>query len=111
MVFAFFAGCGTFIWLSLTSSIAFGRYLTAAIIFGAILAGRLVGKIAERASVGWSKLALGVAALLVTAGCATSFANSVTATAPVQPVSQLASAISSIITSKEASVTTGAPRL
>lgn len=90
MVFGFFAGCGTFVWLSLTSSIAFGRYFTAAIIFGAILAGRLVGKIAEHASIGWSKVALAGIAVLVTAGSASTFVSSITATAPVQPVSQLA---------------------
>jgi len=90
MLFGFFAGCGTFIWLSLTSSIAFGRYLTSAIIFGAILAGRLVGKIAERADIGWPKAALAGAAVLVFAGCASTFVSSVTMAEPVQPVSQLA---------------------
>ena len=90
MLFGLFAGCGTFIWLSLTSSIAFGRYLTSAIIFGTILAGRLVGKIGERASNGWPKAALAGAAALVLAGCASTFVSSVTTTAPVQPVSQLA---------------------
>jgi hypothetical protein len=91
MVFGFLLGCGTFVWLSLTSSIAFGRYLTAATIFGAILAGRLVGKIAERAEEIWQRALLTGVALLVVAGCATSFVSSITATAPVQPVSQLAS--------------------
>ena len=47
LVFAFFGGCGTFIWLSFSNSIAFGRYLSAALIFGAILAGRLVGRVVD----------------------------------------------------------------
>ena len=85
-----FGGCGTFIWLSLTSSIAFGRYLTSAVIFGAILAGRLVGRLVERSSNGWQKPALAIAAVLVLSGCTTSFVESVTAPAPVQPVTQLA---------------------
>jgi hypothetical protein len=91
MVFGLFGGCGTFIWLSLTSSIAFGRYLTSAVIFGAILAGRLVARIAEHADDLMRNLALSVVAVLVVAGCASSFVSSVTMTAPVQPVTKLAS--------------------
>lgn len=91
MVFGFFGGCGTFIWLSLTSSIAFGRYLTAATIFGAILAGRLVGRIAELANSTWQTAALAGTALLVVAGCVTSFVSSLALATPVQPAAQLAS--------------------
>jgi hypothetical protein len=90
LVIAFFAGCGTFIWLSLTSSIAFGRYLTSAIIFGAILAGRLVGRIAERVPRGLPEQVMSAVAVIVAAGCATTFATSLTIAAPVQPVTQLA---------------------
>jgi hypothetical protein len=91
LVFGFFAGCGTFIWLSLTASIAFGRYLTAALIFGAILAGRLVGNIAERASDRVPRVILAGAAVLVLVGNATTFVNSLTIATPVQPAAQLAS--------------------
>jgi hypothetical protein len=91
MVFGSLAGCGTFIWLSLTASIAFGRYLTSAVIFGAILAGRLAGKIAERTPDGLPRVALAGVALLVLAGNASTFADSLTIPTPVQPVSQLAS--------------------
>jgi hypothetical protein len=91
MVLGFFGGCGTFIWLSLTSSIAFGRYLTSAVIFGSILAGRLVGRIAEHADDLLPNIALSAVAVLVLAGCASSFVSSVTTASPVQPVTQLAS--------------------
>jgi hypothetical protein len=91
LVFGFFGGCGTFIWLSFSASIAFGRYLSSAIIFGAILAGRLAGKIAERTSELWPRVAVAGIASLAAIGCAVGFADTLTATAPVQPVSQLAS--------------------
>ena len=90
LVIAFFCGCGTFVWLSLTSSIAFGRYLTSAIIFGAILAGRLVGTIAERTPRGLPEVVLSAVSVLVAAGCATTFATSLTLGRPVQPATQLA---------------------
>jgi hypothetical protein len=91
LVFGFFGGCGTFIWLSFSASIAFGRYLSSAVIFGAILAGRLAGRIAERASDLLPRIAVAGVASLVAIGCAVGFVNTLTTTAPVQPVSQLAS--------------------
>ncbi len=91
LVFGFFGGCGTFIWLSFSASIAFGRYLSSAIIFGAILAGRLAGKVVERARDLLPRLALAAVAAFAAIGCAVGFADTLTATAPVQPVSQLAS--------------------
>ena len=91
LVFAFFGGCGTFVWLSFSASIAFGRYLTAAVIFAAILAGRLVGRIGERASEGWPRAVLAGIAMLAAAGCCVNFVNTLTAPAPRQPVTQLAS--------------------
>ncbi len=91
LVFGFFAGCGTYIYLSLTASIAFARYLNAAVIFGAILAGRLVGKIAERTGDPLPRAALAAVAALMLIGNATTFANSLTLPAPVQPASKLAS--------------------
>lgn len=90
LVFAFFGSCATFIWLSFSPSIAFGRYLTAAVIFGSILAGRLVGKIAERASNGWPRAVLTGTAALVVIGCIASFVGTLTTAQPVQPANQLA---------------------
>jgi hypothetical protein len=91
LVFGFLGGCGTFIWLSFDSSIAFARYLNAVVIFGAILAGCLVGKIAELTRERWSRALLTGVAALVVAGCASTFVTSITMASPVQPVSQLAS--------------------
>ncbi len=91
LVFGLIGGCGTFVWLSFDSSIAFARYLNAPVIFGAILAGCLVGKIAELTRERWSKALLTGVAALVVAGCASTFVTSITMAPPVQPVSQLAS--------------------
>ena len=91
LVFAFFGGCGTFIWLSFSNSIAFGRYLTAALIFGSILGGRLVGRLVELAGEARLRLAVAAVALVVAAGCAVNFADTLSLATPVQPASQLAS--------------------
>jgi len=61
------------------------------VIFGAILAGRLVGKIAERTGDPLPRAALAAVAALMLIGNATTFANSLTLPAPVQPASKLAS--------------------
>jgi hypothetical protein len=48
LVIAFFGDCATFVILSSTSTPAFGRYLTAGAIFGAVLAGRLLARLTAR---------------------------------------------------------------
>jgi hypothetical protein len=48
LVIAFFGDCATFVVLASTSTLAFGRYLTAGAIFGTVLAGRLVARLTAR---------------------------------------------------------------
>ncbi len=90
LVFAFLGGCATFVWFSFSSVAPFGRYLTAAVIFGSILGARLAGKLAERVKSGWPRIAFAAAAGLVAIGYATTFANTLTTAAPVQPAASLA---------------------
>lgn len=64
LVFAFFGGVAVFVVLTPATNVSYARYLTAAVIFGSILAGRFVGRLVE-----W--LAAGVPArLLAAAGVA-----------------------------------------
>ncbi len=90
LVFAFFGGCAVFIWLSVTAEGAFARYLTSAVIFGSILAGRLVGKIAERARLAPPRALLAGAGLLVTVGYAATFVSTLTVAVPKQSAVRLA---------------------
>ena len=92
LVFAFFGGCAVYVWLSFSASGAFGRYLTSAVIAGSILAGRLLGAAADRSrraahsgSRPWFAWPAAVAALLVLAGYATTFASTLDRRPPVQP--------------------------
>lgn len=48
LVVAVVADAATFVLLSSSSTLAFGRYLTAGVIFGAVLAGRAVARLAAR---------------------------------------------------------------
>ncbi|MHB1987096.1 MAG: hypothetical protein ACYCSF_03800 [Acidimicrobiales bacterium] len=90
-VFGFFGSCAIFVGLSFSASGAFGRYLTPAVIFGAILAGRLVGKIAGRAHRRWHASLLASLALAVAVGYVASFVSTVRVPTPVQPAAKLAS--------------------
>ncbi len=90
LVFGFFGGCATFVWFAFSPQAPFGRYLNAAVIFGSILGARLAGKAAERAKDGWPRIAVAGVAGLVAIGYATTFANTLTTPAPVQPAARLA---------------------
>ena len=90
LVFGFFGGCATFVWFSFSSVAPFGRYLTAAVIFGSILGARLAGRIAERAKDGWPRVALAGVAGLAVLGYATTFVNTLTTPSPTQPAVSLA---------------------
>jgi hypothetical protein len=90
LVFGFFGGCSTFVWFSFSSQAPFGRYLTAAMIFGSILGARLAGQIAERATDGWPRIVLAGVAGLVVLGYATTFVNTLTTPSPAQPAVSLA---------------------
>jgi hypothetical protein len=91
LVIAFFGGCATFVWFTLSATAPFGRYLTSAVIFGSILAARLVGRIAEWTREGWPRVAFTGIAGLVVLGYGASFVNTLTTQPPVQPAASLAS--------------------
>jgi hypothetical protein len=90
LVFGFFGGCATFVWFTFASVAPFGRYLTAAVVFGSILGARLAGRIAKRAKDGWLKVALVGVAALVAVGYVTTFVNTLTTAPPAQPAVNLA---------------------
>lgn len=73
LVLAFFGDCATFVILASSSSPAFGRYLTAGAIFGAILAGRLLSRLMSRLEALPSGRAYRVAVPAVGLACAAAF--------------------------------------
>lgn len=90
LVLALLADLATFARLDMGGNPAFGRYLTAAIIFGAILAGRLLGRLADGAARRrLGALAVGLTGAVVVAFGA-GFASSVAGAAATSPASQLA---------------------
>jgi len=91
LVFGFFGACAIYVSLSLVSSSLYDRYLTSVVIFGSILAARLMGRLAETAGSGRSKAALAGTALLVATGYLATFASGLTASPPVQASSALVS--------------------
>ena len=90
LVFGFFGGCATFVWFSFASVAPFGRYLTAAVIFGSILAARLAGQIIERVRGTLPRAVLAGLAGLVVLGYAATFVNTLTTRSPAQPAVRLA---------------------
>jgi hypothetical protein len=94
LVFAFLGACAIYVALALVSSSVYERYLTAVVIFGAILAARLVGRVAEHAGTRRAKAALVAAASVVAAGYVFSFAADLTTPPPTQASSALVTYLS-----------------
>lgn len=89
LVLAFLADLATFLRLDMASNPQFARYLTAAIIFGAILAARLVGRATDVAGRRLTPAVVGVtAALFLTFGAG--FGESVAGAAATNPATTLA---------------------
>ncbi len=91
LLFGCLAGCGVFLVLSLTVSGAYGRYLTSAMVFGVILAGRLLGALVasyKGRTVGLTAAAVVFAA--VTAGYAATVVSTLEVHPPVQTAAHLA---------------------
>ncbi|MHB8452978.1 MAG: hypothetical protein ACYDAQ_21375, partial [Mycobacteriales bacterium] len=84
LVLAFFAALATFVLLTVDSSADYLRYLTAGVIFGAVLAGRLVARAAAHSRV------LAGPGLVVLIAYAAAFAVTLTQPAPPQPIVPLA---------------------
>jgi hypothetical protein len=89
LVFAFLFDLVIFIVLTSTNNHAFMRYLTAAVIFGTVLAGRWMGQLAK--AVGSTQLRRGSVALclVVVAAYGSAFGVSLTAPIPDRPYIQL----------------------
>lgn len=80
----------TFVLLALAPDMKYSRYLTGGVIFGAILAGRIVGRLVERIPRGrtaWMAGAAGTATILCFAA---GWVANVSQPVPVQPAAQLA---------------------
>jgi len=91
LLFGFLGACATYVSLTLVSSNVYDRYLTSVVIFGSILAARLVGGVAERMGTARMRAALVAAASLVATGYVASFAGSLTTPLPVQASTALVS--------------------
>jgi len=89
LVLGFLGGIAMFVALALSDVAPYGRYLTPSVIFGAIIAGRLAGKLFGWLKAGWPQALAVLLALAVIAGCGTTFASYVTDEAPVQPATLL----------------------
>jgi hypothetical protein len=89
LVLAFLADLGVFVVLTSTNDAGYLRYLTAAVIFGSILAGRWVGRLGSAITSLPLRRAGAVLGLCVVAAFATGLGFNVTAARPGQPVAQL----------------------
>ncbi|MGH9293937.1 MAG: hypothetical protein ACRD0B_01285, partial [Acidimicrobiales bacterium] len=90
LTIACFTPAGTYMLLAVTPDVQYGRYLTAGVIFAAILAGRVVGRIASL--VDWRRsLAVATASIVIAVtvlfGAGTGY--TITGAAPVQRAAQL----------------------
>lgn len=83
LVLGFFADLATFVLLTIDATPNYQRYLTAGVIFGAVLAGRLVARATAR------RRALAAPGLVVLLGYAAAFAVTLTQPAPPQPIAPL----------------------
>jgi uncharacterized membrane protein HdeD (DUF308 family) len=90
LVLAVFADVGVFLALTTSKDPGFLRYLTAAVVFGAVLAGRWVGRVAAALpSAVRSRRTAASAALVVVAVSTVAFGFTLAGTTPKQPVTQL----------------------
>ncbi len=94
LVLAFFGSVSVFVILTPVASPPYARYLTPAVVFGAILAGRLVARLLAGAAGDWrSRLAMAIGAAAV--GCFAAGAGfNLAAPAAPQPARQLGSWLS-----------------
>ncbi|MGH9303428.1 MAG: hypothetical protein ACRDZ5_03335 [Acidimicrobiales bacterium] len=90
LTIACLAPAGTYVILAVTPDIQYGRYLTAGVIFGAILAGRILARFAS--SINWRR-SLGIAAGAIGLAIAVAFGAgtgyTVSGRAPVQSAANL----------------------
>jgi len=91
LIFAFLGACAIYVSLTLVSSDVYDRYLTAVLIYGSILAARLIGRVVERAETARRTVALTVFASLVAAAYVATFAGGLGTPAPVPASTALVS--------------------
>jgi hypothetical protein len=91
LLFGFLGACAIYVSLTLVSSSVYDRYLTSVVIFGSILAARLVGRVTERVETPRMRAGLLAAVSLVGVGYVASFATSLTTQPPVQASTALVS--------------------
>jgi hypothetical protein len=90
LVLALFADIGVFLVLTTSGDSGFLRYLTAAVIFGAVLAGRWVGRVAMALpAVLPTRRTLVAGGLVIVVASTVAFGFTLTGTVPKQPVTQL----------------------
>jgi hypothetical protein len=90
LVLGVFADIGVFLALTTSKDPGFLRYLTAAVIFGAVLAGRWVGRVAAALpSARPTRRAAAAAALAIVALSTVAFSFTLAGATPRQPVTQL----------------------
>jgi hypothetical protein len=91
LVLAVFADIAVFVALTTSDDPGFLRYLTAAVIFGTVLAGRWVGRLAASAPLAqlWRRGTAPVLAAVVAAAFVAAFAFTLAAPMPRQPASRL----------------------
>jgi hypothetical protein len=91
VLFGFIGACAIYVSYTLQSSNVYDRYLTSVVIFGSILAARLVGRVAERTKAVRIKAGLVAAASLVLLGYVAGFSGTLGAAPPAQASTALVS--------------------
>ena len=91
LTFGFFGSIVEYVVLASVPSPPVARYLVPCVVFGAVLAGRSVGRVVGSIDAPWLLASVLVVALAVTAGDATSFAGTISEPLPYQPATKLVS--------------------
>jgi hypothetical protein len=89
LVVAFVADLVVFVAFTTSSDQSYSRYLTGAVIFGAVLAGRSVTRMVDTPWPSWARRTGAVVGVAVVAAFGTGVAYNVTAAAPPRPYEQL----------------------
>lgn len=91
LLLAGMADVAIFIDLTQGAAYPYARYLTAAVIFAAILTGRILGRFIDSLAPGWWRRGLAVLGAVIIAAFAAGIADGINSPAPAQPAAALAS--------------------
>ncbi len=86
----FLGSCAVFVYLSFNATPPFGRYLTPALVYASILAGRLAGRLVERMRGGGMAVVASAVCLGLVAGYVATFADTLGARPPAEGAVRLA---------------------